>query len=98
MHYTNDFTYGKSMLKKIIIAAVIACGACFITQNSAPQISFACGVVTVALFIGAIVTVYKYCRCPHCGKVIFLGVLAVTSCPKCKRNLVTGKKTKKTKR
>ena len=34
-------------------------------------------------------------RCPSCGKVIFFGVLAVKSCPRCHRNLVTGKKMKK---
>ena len=34
-------------------------------------------------------------RCPNCGKVIFFGVLAVKSCPRCHRNLVTGKKMKK---
>ena len=35
------------------------------------------------------------CRCPNCGKVIFLGVLAVNTCPRCKRSLVTGNKVKK---
>ena len=33
-------------------------------------------------------------RCPNCGKVIFLGVMAVKACPRCHRNLVTGKKMK----
>ena len=32
-----------------------------------------------------------------CGKIIFMGVLAITDCPNCKRNLTTGKKSKKNK-
>ena len=34
-------------------------------------------------------------RCPYCGKHIMLGVLAVKDCPRCRRNLATGKKIKK---
>ena len=51
--------------------------------------------ITIGLFIGAVYVVVKYCRCPHCNRVIFLGVMALTSCPGCKRSLVTGKKVKK---
>ena len=53
------------------------------------------GGATLILFIATVVIIVRECRCPHCGKVIFLGVLAVTSCPKCKRSLTTGKKVKK---
>ena len=51
--------------------------------------------MTCVLFATALVCMLTYCCCPNCGKVIFFGVLAVKSCPRCHRNLVTGKKMKK---
>ena len=45
--------------------------------------------------IAAVVVIFLYSRCPSCGKVIVFGVLKATSCPRCKRNLVTGQKMKK---
>ena len=51
--------------------------------------------LTAAIFIGTIICVYQFCRCPYCGKHIMLGVLAVKDCPRCRRNLATGKKIKK---
>ena len=97
MVYENDFVYGKRTVKKAVAAAVVCCVATLVTQNNSSlyMLFFA---LTVAAFIAAILIVFKYCRCPHCGKVIFLGVLSVTTCSRCKRNLVTGKKVKKSKR
>ena len=51
--------------------------------------------LTAAIFVGTIICVYQFCRCPYCGKHIMLGVLAVKDCPRCRRNLATGKKIKK---
>ena len=51
--------------------------------------------LTAAIFVGTIICVYQFCRCPYCGKHIMLGVLAVKDCPRCHRNLATGKKIKK---
>ena len=94
--YVNDFVYGRDLLKKVIMATVVCCVLSIVfRQNMTLQGIFAAA--TLILFIAGIYIDYKHCRCPHCGKVIFLGVLAVTACPKCKRNLVTGKKVKKSK-
>lgn len=91
--YENDFVYGRDLLKKLLIATAVGCAISFLTPRySYVQVIFMC--MTTVLFITAILTIVKYCRCPNCGKVIFFGVLAVSSCPRCHRNLVTGKKMK----
>lgn len=91
--YENDFVYGRDRLKKLLIATAVGCALSFFTpQYSYIQAAFMC--MTVVLFITCLVVIFKYCRCSSCGKVIFFGVLAVKSCPRCHRNLVTGKKMK----
>ena len=92
--YTNNFTYGRDLLKQIIIGAVVCTALAFVFRNN-PTWSVVFTTLTIGLFIGAVYVVVKYCRCPHCNRVIFLGVMALTSCPGCKRSLVTGKKVKK---
>ncbi len=92
--YVNEFIYGRDLLKKDVIATVIFCALSIIFRaNITLQGIFAA--VTLILFAAGVYIVVKYCRCPHCRKVIFLGVLAVTACPRCKRNLVSGRKVKK---
>ena len=94
-NYVSEFAYGKDLLKKIIIAATLFCVLTLITSgNHSVQLVFS--VLTVACFVAAVVVDVRYCRCKHCGKVVFLGVLTITSCPRCKRSLETGKKIKKT--
>ena len=92
--YVNEFIFGRDLLKKVMIATVVSCVLSVIFRANIMLQGIFAG-ATLILFISAIVIDCKYCRCPHCGKVIFLGVLAVTACPKCKRNLVSGKKVKK---
>ena len=94
--YINGFIYGRDLLKKVIMATVVCCVLSVVfRENVTLQGIFAAA--TLILFFAGVYIDYKHCRCPHCGKVIFLGVLAVKACPKCKRNLVTGKKVKKSK-
>ena len=95
--YENDFVYGRRILKGAMAAAVVCCLATLIVPNgSSLYLTFL--VLTLAAFAMAAVVIYKYCRCPHCGKVIFLGVLSITTCTRCKHDLITGKKVKKSKR
>ena len=92
--YVNEFVYGRDLLKKVVIATLACCVLSIVFRaNVMVQGIFAAA--TLILFAACIVIVIKSCRCPHCKKVIFLGVLAVTSCPRCKRNLVSGRKVKK---
>ena len=95
--YENDFVYGRRLLKIAMAAAVIFCIATLLVPNgSSLYLTFF--VLTIAAFVLSAVIIYKYCRCPHCGKLIFLGVLSITTCSRCRHDLITGKKVKKSKR
>ena len=92
----NDFVYGRDLVKKLLIGAVVACVlSLLMPRQSYLQIAFIA--LTAVIFFTIIACLAKYCRCPHCGKVIFFGVLVIRQCPRCKRSLVTGKKMKKAK-
>lgn len=93
--FESDFSYGREMVKRFIIGSAAACALMLFTQGYM-QLAFMG--LTIASFIGAIIMIVKYCRCPHCGKVIFFGMLAIRQCPRCRRNLFTGQKMKKSKR
>ena len=95
--YVNSFMHGRDLCKKTMFSAAACCVLSVLGQFISPGIQILFGGATVILFITTIVIIVRECRCPHCGKIIFLGVLAVTSCPNCKRSLTTGKKGKKSK-
>ena len=92
--YINSFTRGRELLKKLLAGDFAAAIFAFITRGNAPVMTFF-SIATLVLFVAIIYIAMKYCRCPNCGKRILLGVLAVESCPRCKHNLTTGKKSKK---
>ena len=89
--YINSFMRGRDLLKKLLICDLItACLAVFMRSN--PTMMGLFSGATLILFIAIIYIDVKYCRCPNCGKVIMLGVLAIDACPRCKRSLTTGRK------
>jgi len=92
--YINGFIRGRELLKKLLLADLAtAFLAVFTRSNPGMMVFFS--FATLILFGAIIYIAVKYCRCPNCGKHIFLGVLAVESCPRCKRSLTSGKKMKK---
>lgn len=97
MIYENSFVYGRELVKKLLVMAIVTAVVTLLMRSN-PSVQLFLTIITIVLFVAVFVTIYKNCRCPHCGKVIFFGVLAVTTCPKCRRNLITGKKVKKSKR
>lgn len=94
-HYDRTFEYGQKIVKYLLILVIVLglASALLVPQNSTAQ--WVLVIAAFAMIAAALFVIYKYCRCPYCGKRIFGGVLAVKSCPKCRRNLVTGKKVKK---
>lgn len=95
--YENNFVYGIDLLKKILIVAVICCVGTVIAKPGT-GLYFGSFVLAIAAFAAGVLVICKYCRCPHCKKILFLGVLSLEVCPKCRYNLITGKKAKKSKR
>ena len=93
--YVNGFFEGRELLKKILVAALLTSVLSIVGRAFNPTMQLLFSGVTVILFVWAVFVVVRQCRCPYCGKIIFLGVLAVKTCPKCRRDLTSGKKVKK---
>ena len=92
---TRNFEDTKSLVKTLVVLAVICCVGCLFFTQEGSVLQAVLVVLTLVFMVAAIVVVFLYSRCPSCGKVIALGVLQATCCPRCKRNLVTGQKMKK---
>ena len=93
--YGNSFVQSRELAKKLAIATIIFAVGSFISAGADSAIQFSFLIITFALCIFTVYVILKYCRCPYCGKRIFLGVLKVRTCPACHRDLINGKKTKK---
>ena len=92
----TDFVYGRDLVKKMMIVMVALCAASLLVpEGTLARTLLVC--FSSAMFITAIVCIVRFCRCPHCGKVIFFGMLAIEKCPRCRYNLITGGKSKKRK-
>ena len=94
----NDFQFGQDRVKKLLWAAVIVCVLALIAGNFNVMLQSILLIATLLIIGWTFVTIFRYCKCPHCGKVILFGILQASTCPKCRRSLVSGKKTKKSKR
>ncbi len=95
--YENTFIQGRELTKKLLGGSVVSCVLSLIFGQISRPVQSVFFALTVILFVSTIYVMAKYCRCPHCGRHIFLGVLAISVCPGCRRSLVTGKKVKKSK-
>lgn len=91
--FDRTFEYGKNISKYCVIFAIALCVlSLLVPQGTYLQVLFIAA--TVVMLAATVVVMYKFCRCPYCGKRIMLGVLRVKSCPRCRRSLTTGKKMK----
>ena len=94
----NSFETGRTRLKYILIFELIVTVCTLFIPETVTGPRAVLSVLVILGFIAAIYTLVKDCRCPYCNRVIFMGVLNVRECPHCRRNLITGKKMKKSKR
>lgn len=91
--FDRTFEYGKNISKYCVIFAIALCVlSLLVPQGTYLQVILIAA--TLAMLVATVVVMYKFCRCPYCGKRIMLGVLRVKSCPRCRRSLTTGKKMK----
>ena len=51
-------------------------------------------ILAIGCIIASFMVACTYCRCPTCGKVILVGMINATSCPRCHRSLTSGAKVK----
>ena len=94
----SDYESARSRLRTVMIASAVACAGSLLTPQSFIQLKMFFTVATLILFATIVYIIVRECRCPHCGKIIFMGALSATHCPRCKRSLTTGKKQKKSRR
>lgn len=93
--YDRTFEYGKKIAKYLMIFAIVLCLASLFLTPEGSYLQAALVIMSFVLIVSTVYVMYKYCRCPYCGKRIMAGVLAVTACPRCHRSLTTGKRIKK---
>lgn len=93
--YDRTFEYGKKISKYLLIFAILLCLASLFLAPEGSYLQAALVILTFVLMLSTIYVMYRYCRCPYCGKRIMTGVLTVTACPRCHRSLTSGKKIKK---
>ena len=89
-----NFENAKKTVKFLLFASVAACIVSLIFSGNGTSLSALAMLAALGLLILAFITAYNFCKCPYCGKRILLGVLTVTHCPQCRRNLVTGERKK----
>ena len=87
-----SFDRGRNLAKMLIIMCVVLCVLGVITNGDEVSAYFTLG--SLVCFVVSFVVVRLYCRCPYCGKTIFVGLFNAVNCPHCRRNLVTGKRKK----
>ena len=94
----SDYDTARDRLRTVMIAAAIFCVGSLLTPESFVSLKLFLTIATILLFGTMVFIIVRECRCPHCGKIIFMGALSATHCPRCKRSLTTGKKYKKSKK
>ena len=94
----SNYESACSRLRTVMIAAALSCAGSLLTPQDFLSLKLFFTIATILLFATIVFIIVRECRCPHCGKIIFMGALSVTHCPRCKRSLTTGKKYKKSKK
>lgn len=92
MFNISNFEDARSALRKTLAAAIICCVCSLFLPDSMAMLRLGLVCTAIVFFIFTVYVLIKYCRCPKCHKQILFGALAVKNCPRCRRNLVTGKK------
>ena len=96
--FPNTFARGQKLVRYLLVAALATGAAGLLLFREGTTQQTVCVLLSAALIVSVIVVAARDCRCPSCGKRIINGVLVLNTCPRCKRNLYTGDKTKKAKK
>ena len=94
----NSYEQAKGRLRTVMLGAILACAGSLLTPQAYLPLKLFFTVATIVLFAATVYIILHDCRCPHCGRIIFLGALSATHCPRCRRSLTGGKKQKKSRR
>ena len=96
--FTTAFARGQKLVRRLLAAAMVCGAAGLLLFREGTTEQAVCVLLSAVLIVAVIVVAARDCRCPHCGKRIINGVLVLSSCPRCRRDLYTGDKPKKAKK
>ena len=82
----------KKLLRPLIYICIAACVVSILSTGTA--FAMYCTLASFATLAVFLVVYFGYCKCPYCGKVVYLGLFKATHCPKCRRSFETGAKKK----
>ena len=90
------FDKARNLVKFLLAMCVVFCVVGIVTNGSG--LGGLSLLFSMLFFVLSVVVILAYCKCPHCGKRIYLGLFRISDCPKCRHNLITGEKSKGKKR
>ena len=91
------FDRARNLVKFLLALCVMFGVVGVITNGNGTVLPMYSAVLSLACFVLSFVVIFLFCKCPYCGKVVYLGLFKATHCPTCRRSFETGA-TKKGKR
>jgi len=91
------FNTATSLARTMTIISALLCVAGLLFKEELAPIRAFLTILALLILVAAIIIIVVFCKCPYCGKRIFMGASTVAYCPNCRRNLETGKKGSKKK-
>lgn len=88
------FDKARNLVKLLLGMCIVSCLASIIANDNSAQMASVFGMLSAVFFVLAFIVIGLFCKCPNCGKRIYLGLFKAVNCPNCKRNLITGEKSK----
>ncbi len=88
------FDRAKNLVKLLLAFCVVLCVIGIVTAETGSMTPVYASIASFVCFVLSFVVVAVYCKCPYCGKRVYLGLFKATHCPHCRRNFETGVKKK----
>ena len=90
-----SFQTAKKTVITLMAVIVVFCVTALIMRGSNEPVAAILSYSALALLAFLTSTIFKWLRCPYCGKVLLRKLVWLKVCPECKRNLDTGLREKK---
>ena len=89
-----NFTKAARITVTLVLCGLFFCLAGLMFAAEGDPMRVALVGFSFAFVVAGIIFACVYCRCPSCGRIVFMGMMKVTVCPSCHRDLNTGAKVK----
>ena len=88
------FDKARNLVKFLLALCLLFGLAGIIISDKGLAFSVYFSLASMICFVLTFIVIALFCKCPYCGKVVYLGLFKATHCPKCRRNFETGVKKK----